>query len=241
MPMEDSRTTIGSKGLINRHEFVRIIIQSLYSLGYRKSGSCLELESGISHKSMDFELLESQILEGNWDGCIDNLNAIKDLVDETRASALFLVFKQCLLEYLNCGDDTLALAFLRKKVPASRVGRENVHNLAYSIICLKEMETRETDDNVNHELRRKLLTELEKLLPPPTILPERRLEHLVETAITAQIDSCIYHNSQEAISLYEDHCCTRDQIPIETVQVNFLLPLKFIQLGIMTNFIVLGF
>ncbi|KAJ1416666.1 WD40/YVTN repeat-like-containing domain superfamily [Sesbania bispinosa] len=58
--MENSSEVLGSKGLIRRHEFVRIIIQCLYSLGYR------------------------------------NL-------------PLFLVFKQCVMEYLNRGEDNLAL------------------------------------------------------------------------------------------------------------------------------------
>lgn len=216
--MENSPTTIGSKGLIKQNEFVRVIIQSLYSLGYRKSGSCLESESGVSYKSMNLELLESQILEGDWDGCINTLSAIQELADETRASVLFLVFKQCLLEYLIGGDDSLALSVLRNQVPALRMGKENVHNLAYSIICLKEMELSKADDNVIHCQRKNLLTELETLLPPPAVLPERRLEHLVETAITAQIDSCDYHNSIEPISLYEDHNCSRDQFPTETIQ-----------------------
>ncbi|KAJ4832303.1 hypothetical protein Tsubulata_008649 [Turnera subulata] len=218
--MEDlPSTTVGSKGLIKRHEFVRVIIQSLYSMGYRKSGLCLESESGVRYKSVDFELLESQILEGNWEGCILTLNGIKGLVDERRASALFLVFKQYLLENLKCGGDSLALAVLRKQIQALRVGKENVHNLARCIICSKEMELGKKDEHSIHELRKKLLKQLQELLPPPTVLPERRLECLVETAITSQIDSCMYHNSQGAVSLYEDHCCTRDQIPSETVQI----------------------
>ncbi|KAK4573268.1 hypothetical protein RGQ29_031295 [Quercus rubra] len=219
MLMESSSTVLGSKGLIRKHEFVRIIIQCLYSLGYRNSALCLESESGISYKSMDFELLESQLLSGNWDGCIDTLNAIKDLMDETRASALFLIFKQCLLECLNRGDDAMALAVLRKEVSASRLGKDKAQNLAQSILSFKDVQFGEIEDNVVRELRKKLLAELEKLLPPPTMLPERRLEHLVETAVTAQIDSCMYHNTLDAVSLYEDHCCGRVQIPTETVQI----------------------
>uniref|UniRef100_A0A2P2JV76 Uncharacterized protein MANES_12G039300 n=1 Tax=Rhizophora mucronata TaxID=61149 RepID=A0A2P2JV76_RHIMU len=217
--MEDSPTAIGSKGLIRRREFIRVIVQSLYSLGYRNSASCLESESGILYKSVDFEFLESQILEGNWGVCIDTINAMEGLGDESKASALFLVFKQCLLEYLNCGDDSSALAVLRKQVPVSHVGRKNIHNLAYNILCWKDMDLVMKDDSVIHEMRKRLLMELEKILSPPIVLPERRLEHLVETVVTAQIDSCVYHNLQGPVSLYEDHCCTRDQLPTETVQV----------------------
>ncbi|PQQ20013.1 WD repeat-containing protein 26 [Prunus yedoensis var. nudiflora] len=210
---------LGPKGLIKKHEFVRILIQCLYSIGYEKSASCLELESGISCKSDDFQLLESQISSGNWDGCVDTLNAIKDLTDDTRAAALFLVFKQCLLEYLSCGDDKLALAILQKEVSALQVDRDKVHNLAWSILSWKEVEQRKIDDNAVRELRKKLLQELEKWLPSPITLPERRLEHLVETAVLSQIDSCMYHNMSDEVSLYADHSCSRDQIPTETVQI----------------------
>ncbi|GAV63103.1 WD40 domain-containing protein [Cephalotus follicularis] len=218
--MESSPALLGPKGLIKRIEFVRVIIQCLYSLGFRKSASCLELESGVSEKSVELELLESRAMNGDWDGCVDTINVIlSEFRDETRGSVLFLVFKQCLLEYLNGGDDSLALAMLRKQVPVLRASRDKVHSLAYSILNSKEMELPKIDDDVILELRRKLLTQLEKLLPPPIVLPERRLEHLVETAVTAQIDSCLYHNSRDEVSLYEDHCCGRYQIPTETIQI----------------------
>ena len=38
---------VGSKGVIKKEEFVRIIAKALYSLGYGKSGAHLEEESGI--------------------------------------------------------------------------------------------------------------------------------------------------------------------------------------------------
>ncbi|KAK9282019.1 hypothetical protein L1049_004930 [Liquidambar formosana] len=217
--MENSHTVLGSKGLIKKHEFIRVVIQCLHSLGYKKSASCLESESGISYKSVDFELLESQMLSAKWDDCINTLNGIKGLTDDTRASALFMVFKQCLLESLNHGDDSSALAFLRKRVCASQVGKEKVHSLAFGILSLKEMGLAKIDDNVICQLRKRLLSDMERFLPPPISLPENRLEHLVEMAVTAQIDSCMYHNSFGAVSLYEDHCCGRDQIPTETIQI----------------------
>lgn len=218
MSMEGS-PRLGSKGLIKKHEFVRIIIQCLYSIGYGKSASCLELESGIAYQFDEFQMLESKILSGNWNGCIDILNAIKDLTEETRATALFLVFKQSFLEYLKCGNDKLALEILQKEVSALQVGRDKVHNLAHSILFSKDIDQVKTDNNEVCELRKKLLQELENLLPPPITLPGRRLEHLVETAVLTQIDSCMYHNFSDAVSLYADHLCGRDQIPTETVQV----------------------
>ncbi|PRQ25652.1 putative transcription factor WD40-like family [Rosa chinensis] len=218
MSMEGS-TRLGPRGLIKKHEFVRIIIQCLYSMGYGRAASCLELESGTACQSDYFQMLESKILSGNWNDCIDILNAIKDLTEETRTTALFLVFKQSLLEYAKCGDDKMALDILQKEVSALQVGRDKVHNLAHSILFSKDMEQGKMDNNEVCELRKKLLQELENLLPPPITLPPRRLEHLVETAVLTQIDSCMYHNFSDAVSLYADHLCGRDQIPTETVQI----------------------
>lgn len=217
--MENATAMLGPKRLIKKHEFVRIIIQCLHSLGYKNSASCLESESGISHKSPESKLLEMQVLNANWEDSIGILNGIEDLTEETRASALFLVLQQCLLECLSRGDDSSALTILRKRVSPLKVGREKVHNLAAGMLSLKEMGMAKIDDSSICELRRKSLVELEKLLPPPITLPEGRLEHFVETAITAQMDSCIYHNSFREISLYEDHYCGRDQIPTQTVQI----------------------
>ncbi|GLU03752.1 hypothetical protein SLE2022_209350 [Rubroshorea leprosula] len=217
--MESSPTKLGSKGIINKYEFIRVILQSLYTLGYKKSAACLESESGIQHKSLDFQLLESQILKGNWENCINTLNAIKDLKDDTRSSVLYLVFKQCILEYINSGNDSSALAALHEQVPSLQVSKEKVHKLAYSLLTLKEIELDKIEDNMILDLRKRLVMEVEKLLPPPVMLPDRRLEHLVETALTAQIDSCIYHNSSDDVSLYEDHCCGKDQMPTKTTQI----------------------
>lgn len=220
--MENPSEVLGSKGLIKKQEFVRIILQCLYSLGYTKSASCLELESGVSFKSKEFQLLESHVLNGNWDDCVNFLNSIRDILGESVEPALFLVFRQCVMEYLKRGEDTLALDVLRKRVSALRVDRYKVHSLANTMLTLNDMELGLVDGDGFHDLRGKLLTDLEKLLPPPISIPDGRLEHLVETTVTAWVDSCLYHSSSNPISLYEDHRCSRDQIPTTTTQVSWL-------------------
>lgn len=219
MSSEESVTGLGSKHLINKGEFVGVIIQSLRALGFVNSASCLEIESGFPGST--FELLKSQVLSGKWDDCICTLEAFSDLMDDsTRDSALFLVFKQWIFEYLSHGDYSSALAVLREQVSSSQVGRDKVHNLAFNMLSTtKELE--EDVDNVVSRFRNKLLKELKSVLPPPLAFPEGRLEHLVETTVLAQVDSCLYHNSPDPVSIYTDHSCGRDQIPAETVQVWF--------------------
>lgn len=223
MESNHSEVLIGSKALFKKHEFVRIIVQCLYSLGYSKSASCLEVESGVLFKSKEFQLLESHVLNGNWDGCIGFLNSMRDIMGEAVESALFLALRQCLMEYIKHGEVTLALDVLRKRVSALHLDRYKVHSLANSMLSLKDTEIGgAVDGDAVRDLRRKLLTDLEKLLPPPILIPDGRLEHLVETTVTAWVDSCLYHNSSNPISLYEDHRCGRDQIPTTTTQVSWV-------------------
>ncbi|CAA7017510.1 unnamed protein product [Microthlaspi erraticum] len=218
--MENNFEVLGTKGLLKKHEFVRILVQCLYSLGYKKSASCLELESSISYKSSDFDFLEIQVLSGNWDSCLAILDRIfNNPNDETRNTALYLVFKQYMFEYLKRGDTSLALNVLQKQAPMLRVGKEKIHRLACDIVTSKEMESGEVDSFLVQDLRKSLLVELEKLIPSPVVIPDKRLEHLVEAAVMDQIDTCLYHNSWDAVSLYKDHRCGRDQIPSESVQV----------------------
>ncbi|KAM3325692.1 WD repeat-containing protein WDS isoform X3 [Capsicum chacoense] len=213
-------TNLGSKQLIKKHEFLRVIIQCLYSLGYGKSAVCLESESGIAYKSVEFETLESHIRYANWDACIDTLNTLNGLSSDTRASALFLVLKQLFVENLNRGEDSITLEILQKRISGLEVGRETVHNLAFGLLALKELGLDKGDDpDVVDKFRKDLLMELEKALPPPITLPDRRLEYLVEMALWSQIDKCVFHNSVDGISLYEDHHCDGSQFPIKTIQI----------------------
>lgn len=219
--MENSQV-LGARGMIRRSELIRVIIQSLYSLGYKKAASSLESESGISSESAEYALLRSQILDGRWNDCIQTLNMIEDLVEETRASACFLILQQWFLDFLNSGDDSSALWVLQKLISPLRVDKKKIHELACGVVSLREIGWGGKDDTSVVDLRRKLLIEFKRLLPPPIAIPDRRLEHLIETALAFQQDSCIYHYSSDSVSLYEDHCCSRDQLPTETTQVCYV-------------------
>ncbi|GFP85390.1 WD repeat-containing protein 26 [Phtheirospermum japonicum] len=217
--MEDMGTTFGPKGLIKKHELIRIISQCLYSLGYSRSAACLESESRITCKSPEFESLESQILSANWDDCIKSLDKTNGLADETRSSALFIVLEHCLLECLNCGEISKALDVLQKQFSGLKIGKENLHKLSYELLSLKGWGLGCTDCEAVQDLRKGLVLKLEKVLPSPITLPERRLEHLVEMAVCAQIDGCMYHSSSDMVSLCRDHRCDRSQFPTETIQI----------------------
>ncbi len=58
------------------------------------------------------------------------------------------------------------------------------------------------------------------IVPPEEMLPDRRLENLLEQAIDAQLAQCPYYNTHQAtVSLLSDYKCGREQIPTATTQV----------------------
>ncbi|KAF6159463.1 hypothetical protein GIB67_032234 [Kingdonia uniflora] len=76
-----------------------------------------------------------------------------------------------------------------------------------------------SQDSLSAEPRSKLLDKVQKFLPPTVMIPERRLEHLVEQALTVQREACVFHNSLDSsISLYLDHRCGKYHIPSKTLQ-----------------------
>jgi hypothetical protein len=216
---EDDEEVVGSKGVIKRVEFVRIIAKALYSLGYKNSGAHLEQESGIPLHSSVVNLFMQQILDGNWDESVAILNKIGLLDEHIVKSASFLILEQKFLELLNAEKVMDALKTLRTEISPLHINNARVHELSSQCVLVGS----HSQDIVRTKSRSKLLEELQKLLPATVMIPERRLEHLVEQALLLQRDACIFHNSlDKEMSLYTDHQCGRDQIPSRTLQVRVI-------------------
>ncbi|MBA0877928.1 hypothetical protein Goshw_030411 [Gossypium schwendimanii] len=214
---------VGSKGVIKKVEFVRIIAKALYSLGYIRSGAHLEEESGIALHSSIINVFMRQVLEGDWDESVATLHNI-GLTDEmTIKSASFLILEQKFFEFLDEEKVMDALKTLRTEISPLCINHSRVRELSLSIVspshCFPVRSPKQ--DTSRARSRTKLLEELQKLLPPTVMIPERRLEHLVEQALGLQRDACMFHNSfDEEISLFADHQCARDQIPSYALQVD---------------------
>ncbi|PON89685.1 Guanine nucleotide-binding protein, beta subunit [Trema orientale] len=219
LPSAGDEEVVGSKGIIKRVEFVRIIAKALYSLGYKKSGAHLEEESGISLHSSGVNLFMQQILDGNWNESVITLHKIGVLDERIVKSASFLILEQKFFELLD-GEKLLdALMTLRTEIAPLRINGRRVHELSSCLVAPSFFDSL-GQDNVRLKSRTKLLEELQELLPPTIMIPERRLEHLVEQALVLQRDACFFHNSlDEEMSLYADHQCGSDQIPSRTLQI----------------------
>ncbi|XVF58463.1 hypothetical protein PTKIN_Ptkin07bG0068900 [Pterospermum kingtungense] len=219
---EGGEEVFGSKGLIKKVEFVRIIAKALCSLGYIKSAAHLEEESGIRLHSSVVNAFMREILEGNWDESVAALRNI-GLTDEgTVKSASFLIFEQKFFELLDEEKLMDALHTLRTEIVPLCINYNRVRELSSSIVlpshCFSVHSLKQ--DKLRARSRTKLFEDLQKLLPPTVMIPERRLEHLVEQALVLQRDACMFHNSlDQEISLYADHQCGRDQIPSQALQI----------------------
>ncbi|XP_007043171.2 PREDICTED: WD repeat-containing protein 26 [Theobroma cacao] len=214
--------TIGSKGVIKKAEFIKLITRALYSLGYDKSGALLEEESGIPLHSPVVNLFMQQVTDGKWDDSVATLHMI-GVSDETIVkSASFLILEQKFLELLKMENVTAALDTLRKEIVPLRINMNRVHELAACIIsplqCVRLGISGQ--DSEGTKSRAKILEKLQKLLPAAVMIPEKRLEHLVERALDVQRGACAFHNASDSdLSLYSDHYCGKSQIPSQTLQI----------------------
>ncbi|XP_010456450.2 PREDICTED: WD repeat-containing protein 26-like [Camelina sativa] len=103
-----------------------------------------------------------------------------------------------------------------------RINTKRVHELASSLMSPSSLISHTTSspgkESVNS--RSKILEELQNLLPASVIIPEKRLECLVENSLHIQRDSCVFHNTLDSdLSLYTDHQCGKHQLPSQTVQI----------------------
>ncbi|KAF6147288.1 hypothetical protein GIB67_009771 [Kingdonia uniflora] len=213
---------VGSKGVIKRVEFVRIITKALYALGYEKSGALLEEESGIPLQSSLVNSFQQLVLDGKWDKSVATLHKIGLLDTATLNSASSLILEQKFFELLANEKAMDALKTLRTEIAPVCSNKSRLHKLAACIVSPQQclLLGFSSQDSLSAESRSKLLDKVQKFLPPTVMIPERRLEHLVEQALTVQREACVFHNSLDSsISLYSDHRCGKDQIPSETLQV----------------------
>ncbi|XP_019193303.1 PREDICTED: WD repeat-containing protein 26-like [Ipomoea nil] len=213
---------VGSKGVVKKVEFVRIIAEALYSLGYKKTAEQLEEESGIRLHSAVVNLFMQQILDGKWDESVATLHRI-GIVDETIIKLVsFLIFEQKFFEHLD-GDDVMgALKTLRTDIAPLCIKSDRVRELSSCITSPppKALVGISSLGTLRVKSRSKLLEELQRLLPPTVMIPEKRLVQLVEQALDLQLDGCRFHNSFVGeMSLLTDHQCGRDQIPSRTLQI----------------------
>ncbi|ORZ20910.1 WD40-repeat-containing domain protein [Lobosporangium transversale] len=199
----------------NRHELVRLMVQSLQSLGYRKSAQELEAESGFQLESPAVTLFRECVLKGAWDE-LEQLSEQLELDPAHHVSVKFLIREQKFLELLEARQIKNALIVLRSELTPLNHNMERVHTLTSYMMSssAEDLRQRADWDGANGTSRQTLLSSLQKYISPAVMVPENRLETMLKQAIELQVKNCLYHNHRNTTnSLYSDHACEKTGIP----------------------------
>lgn len=219
-PSEDDR--VGSRNQIRKVEYVRLIEQALYALGYSQSAALLEEESQVPLETGAVAALRCAVLEGEWDRSSEILRSLAGVPAEHMQQAEFLIQQQKFLEFLEEGSTAAALLQLRSQLTPLCTDQHRLHQLASWLVCPSrdDLLARSGWPGKGSVSRLALMRDLQGLLPPSLMIPERRLERLVEQTLAQQEASCLYHNyPHDTLTLLSDHDCARDAIPTVTTQV----------------------
>eukprot|EP01135_Chromosphaera_perkinsii_P001218 Nk52_evm17s162 gene=Nk52_evmTU17s162 len=203
-----------------KRELVRLMIQQLQVLGYGNSASVLEKESGIFFESESISRFKSCILEGEWDVATGILEKYQFANEENMDAVKFMILKQKFLEYLENGLVQEGLRCLRQEITPLKQDPVELHRLSsYMMAGNSEMLRKKARwGGVAGNSRMELLVDIRRYISSNRMLPERRLESLLEQARKSQIANCLYHNvsddgSGNGFTLLEDHKCDKSNIP----------------------------
>ncbi|KAJ5795277.1 hypothetical protein N7457_001876, partial [Penicillium paradoxum] len=201
----------------NREEVTRILIQSLYELGYNESASLLSAESGYELETPGVATFRSAVLDGRWTEAeriliqsFRNAGAQQGdrksspevtlvLAEEAdRNEMLFYLRQQKFLELLETRDLAAALGVLRQELTPLNFDVERLHALSSLLMCPTEsLHAQAGWDGPVASSRERLLGELSKSISPSVMIPQHRLAVLLDHVKQTQINNCFYHNTAD--------------------------------------------
>lgn len=205
----DSLTDFGFR----REQLILIIAQELGNLGLTKTLESLEQESGFRIHDQSVLEFQKNILTGKWVRVMTQLPTIQLRPHADPNEVKFLIFEQKFLELIGAGDVRGALHCIRGELAPLQCCVTRLHQLALALTCPDTYTCRQPGEGS----RRQLLSRLKEFIPAAILVPDNRLETLLDLAIQKQVDICLYHNPAAGDGpgrdLLEDHRCSRDAIP----------------------------
>lgn len=206
---------------LDRSELVRLITQSLKTLGYGESATQLEAESKIECEPSETTAFKNAVLGGDWPQAMALLDSLQILPEKLKA-VKFELLEQKYLELLEARQLKDALFCLREEISPLEHEVDRLHTLSGLVMCAdvaairKELRWTGTGSGS----RMALLRKIEPMIPTSVLVPERRLEKLLQQALEFQRQSNLYHNTPDRhISLLMDYRCTPDAIPRHSAAV----------------------
>ncbi|KAL1987564.1 hypothetical protein VTN96DRAFT_3164 [Rasamsonia emersonii] len=219
----------------DREEVTRILIQSLYDLGYHGAAATLSQESGYELESPAVAAFRSAVLEGHWaeaeqillesfrpdgggdgDNASSSWNRLALVENANKNEMLFCLRQQKFLELLEARDVGAALMVLRQELTPLNYNIPQLHALSSLLMCPPELLREQAGwDGSIQQSRERLLSELSKFISPSVMIPDHRLAVLLDHVKQNQINQCRYHNTSAPPSLYSDHVCDRSDFPLQ--------------------------
>lgn len=153
----------------------------------------------------------------------------------------FLLLEQKYLEYLEAGRALDALHVLRNELTPLQHHTPRVHQLSSYMMCAdnRELYRRTEWAGAGPDTRARVLERVQAHLPARLMLPPARLHALLAQALARQAERCRFHTASlpsvippllglsPGNSLLQDHICTRDNFPSNTIQVRVVHPFLF--------------
>jgi hypothetical protein len=228
---------LGPSQLLDRTEVTRLLLDALQSLGHTAAALALEKESGVALHRPQAASLRQGVLSGDWTQADDALDGLspRDGDADAHLAARWLLRRQKLVEVLQGGDLAAALALLRSDLAPLPVPPAALHATAAVLLCTSPEQLvhalAEADSSWGmlqsaspvdaapvgvEQARAQVLARITRLLSPADVVSPRRLEALLEQALQAQVQGCLFHNQPlHAVrpSLLRDYTCGPEHLP----------------------------
>lgn len=210
---------VGPQQLVDRTDYLRLLQQAMRKLGYNAVADRLEQESGVAMQPDKATRLQEAVMKGCYDEAVQLL---PQLIQEPHSlkQATFRILQQKYVEQVMAGNTQGALLTLRQDLAPMQINSKEIKRLSgYLLHQLEEKENgllrKGAWSRRKSDSREQVIKELQHRLSPGLLIPEGRLEHLIELALQSQIDKCIYHNSlNPRPSLMHDYQVGREELPI---------------------------
>ncbi|GMG16886.1 unnamed protein product [Aspergillus oryzae] len=188
----------------DREEVTRILIQSLYELGYNGAASLLSKESGYQLESPAVAAFRGAVLAGRWAEAERILvqSFYPDGTRRTTSGDGDLPTKERLV-LVESADMNEMLFYLRQQKFLELLEAHCYRN--YQVRCVWK-------SVASIILWPGLTVDIESI-SPSVMIPDNRLAILLDHVKQNQINQCLYHNTATPPSLYSDHMCDRADFP----------------------------
>lgn len=217
-PQQNGSSDLTTAFGFSKNELTRLLVQTMDELGFCNAARTLEADAHVLSLSSHIRNLRETILHGRWADVDEAFRLIEQDEDEyfDQKGARFVVYEQQFLEFLDDGRRIEALQCLRENLANCCPDPEMLHKLP--LLCMtssrEELRKRANWAGAGLESRVNVLRKLQRYISPNCLLPESRLQTLLQQSIENQKRQELYpYTKQKRISLLEDlsHCF--DKVP----------------------------